>query len=131
MQKKSQKNAQKKTSHRSERVAELLQRELAIVLQTEIEDPRVKKATLTNVDLSPDLRHAKIYFTTLDDDDKEIQTVAHALNHAVSYLRRRIAKIIKLRLVPELYFVHDESLRKAQYLTTLINNIVPRDAKSD
>jgi ribosome-binding factor A len=119
----------KKVTHRVDRVAELLQRELAMLLQHEIQDPRVKGVTITTVKMSPDLRHARIYFTSLDE--QQITATTHALNHTVRYLRRRIAEIIELRVVPELLFVYDESITHALHLTQLLNSLTDSDKAKD
>ena len=119
----------KKITHRLERVSELLQRELAMLILNEIADPRVKGVTITTVKMTPDLQHARIYFTVLDET--QIKTSARALNHAVGFLRRRIAQAIQLRVVPDLFFVYDESLREAQHLTQILNSLPDTDTTKD
>jgi ribosome-binding factor A len=110
-----------KPSHRLSRVETQLMREVATILEREIDDPRIKGVTISHVDMSKDLHHAKIYFTLLEESQAE--KIGFALNHTVSYLRRRIGESLALRVVPELFFIYDEELHKAQHLTDLINNL--------
>lgn len=114
-----------KETQRQQRVAEMLQREIAMLLQTDIADQRAKFATLTRVIVSADLHYAKIFFTTLDES--KVEPTGYALNRAVSYLRRKIAANLKLRIVPELRFIYDESLEKTQQLLKLIDHAVKED----
>lgn len=116
-----------KVSHRLSRVEMQLMRQIATLLEREIDDPRIKDVTVTHVNISKDLRHARIYFTVLDDSKAE--KITFALNHTVSYLRRRIGETLALRVVPELFFTYDEDLQKAQHLMDLINKLNPDEKK--
>lgn len=106
-------------THRLQRIEESLQRELAELIQHELEDPRVKNVTLSSVKVSPDLSHAKIYFVTLDESKAD--NTAKGLNKAGHYLRRQLAKKLELRIIPELHFFYDTTLRQAQHVVELIN----------
>lgn len=117
-----------KVSHRLSRVETQLMRQIATLLEREIDDPRIKDVTISHVNMSKDLRHARIYFTVLDDS--QAQKITFALNHTVSYLRRRIGETLALRVVPEIFFIYDEDLNKAQKLTDLINRLNPDERKS-
>ena len=108
-------------SFRLARVAELIQREIGKLLINEVEDPRLKKVTLSRVKMSPDLRHARISFTVLNEEDAKYS--AKALNKAANFFRRHIAKELELRVVPELFFVYDEALHEAEDLVNLINKL--------
>jgi len=108
-------------SHRLSRIETEIMRELAILIEREIEDPRIKNVNITRVKISPDLRHARIFFTVLDD--KLAEKVTHGLKHAVTYLRRRIGETLSLRVVPELIFTYDQALRKAEHLMELIDRL--------
>ena len=110
-----------KTSHRLSRVETQLMRQVATLIEREIDDPRIPDVTISRVTMSKDLRHAKIYFTVLDE--KRAEKAVYALNHAVTYLRRRIGETLSLRIVPELFFIYDEELEKAQNLTNLIDRL--------
>jgi ribosome-binding factor A len=116
----------KKNFDRAYRVADLLQRELAILIQKELKDPRVGMVTITDVEVSGDLRYAKVYFSYLQSElsATDIET---ALNGAKGFLRSMLAKQLSLRTTPELKFMHDDSLRKGQHLDKLIEQAVNAD----
>ena len=108
-------------THRISRVEELIQRELGQLLITEIYDRRLKKVTFSRVKMSPDLRHARVSFTVLDEADAKYS--AKALNKAAHFFRKHIAKELDLRVVPELFFVYDKELHDAVELVDLINHL--------
>lgn len=110
---------------RTDRVAGLIQRKLAQIIQQEVKDPRLSGfVTLSAVKVSNDLGHAKIYFTVLNED-KELAT--SILNSAASFLRTVLARSIKLRTVPQLHFVYDESIEYGKRLSRLIDEANPSD----
>ncbi len=110
---------------RSDRVAELMQRQLSQIIRQEIKDPRLPAfVTISSVKVSGDLGHAKIYFTVFNDD---AQLTASILNAAASYLRSALAKVVKLRIVPQLHFVYDESVEYGRQLSKLIDKANPSE----
>jgi ribosome-binding factor A len=115
---------------RSRRIAALLKRELASLIQRELNDPRTTKATLTGVDVAPDLSHAKVYVTHLAGREHAHEIVA-ALNNAEGFLRRRLAGRIKLRVVPELRFSYDESVERGVAISALIDRARAQDRDTD
>lgn len=112
---------------RSRRVADQIQRILAGVIHNEVKDPRLGMVTVTTVRVSPDLRYAKVYVTLLDDEARE-ESVA-VLNRAAGFLRSRLGDELKLRVVPELRFVYDESIERAREMESLIEKAVREDQK--
>jgi len=108
---------------RPRKVAELIQRELSDLLLREVRDPRIGMVTLTAVDVSPDLSHAKVFFTVLGEDRKE--AAWRALNRAAGFLRSQLAHRIKLYAMPELRFVYDESVERGDRLSRLIDSVAP------
>ncbi len=94
---------------RSQRIAEQIQRELAEIIRLELKDPRVGMITLTDVEVTPDYSHAKIYFTRLGEH-AENATILKALEHASGFLRSELAHRMRLRIVPQLHFEYDESV---------------------
>ena len=108
-------------TQRPHRIAELIQQELASLLEFRTNDPRFKQVTVTFVNVSPDLRHAKIY--VLMHDEKELNKVLVALNKAHGYFRSEIAHNLNLRFTPKLTFVYDESISRGSYLSNLIDKI--------
>jgi ribosome-binding factor A len=108
--------------NRTDRISAVLQRELADLLRREIRDPRLTSMiSITAVEISRDLSHAKIYITQLESNPEAIKTTLKILNHAVPYLRTQIGNRIKLRIIPQLRFIYDESISHGAHLIDLIN----------
>lgn len=105
---------------RADRVADVIQHELAILLQHQAKDPRFAAVTITAVDVSPDLENANILISQLDES-KVAETVS-ALNKAAAYLRRELAQTIQLRYTPKLRFRYDDSLLRAERINKLLND---------
>jgi ribosome-binding factor A len=110
-------------SQRLRRVADQIQRELSDLLRSELKDPRVGMITLTGVEVSPDLAHAKVFFTTLGDADALSRTQA-GLQRAAGFLRSELGHRLKLRVTPELRFVHDASVEQGVRLSKLIDDAI-------
>jgi ribosome-binding factor A len=115
-----------KTSLRAGRIAEQIQRELAELIQLEVKDPRVGLVTLTGVEVTPDYAHAKVYFTSMKSADDALKAKA-ALEHAAGFLRSQLAHRMKLRITPQLHFVHDTSVEYGVRLSQLIDEAVSAD----
>lgn len=109
----------KKGFQRSDRVAEQVRRDLAALIQTELKDPRVGMISLTEVELTPDYAHAKVYFTTLHPE--HLADILKGLQRASGFLRRELGRRIKIHTLPELHFVHDASLERGASLSQLID----------
>jgi ribosome-binding factor A len=107
-------------SGRPEKLGDLIQRELSDLLRRELRDPRVGMVTITAVDVSPDLSHAKVFFTTLTRE--HIAEAAEGLGRAAGFLRSQLARRIKLYTTPELRFVYDESVERGDRLSRLIDS---------
>ena len=110
-------------SQRLRRVADQIQRELSELLRSELKDPRVGMITLTGVEVSPDLGHAKVFFTTLGDAEALARTEA-GLARASGFLRSELGHRLKLRVTPEVRFVHDPSVERGARLSKLIDDAV-------
>ncbi len=106
---------------RSQRVADQIQRDLAELIAMEVKDPRVGMVTLTEVQLSADYAHAKIFFTTLADDPQAIKNTQTGLTKASSFLRSQLGRRISIHTLPELHFVHDTSTSRGSALSKLID----------
>lgn len=110
---------------RTDRIEQLLQRELALLIQKEVKDPQGSSLiTLSAAHVSKDLRHAKVYFTVLNGDPHAAEGL---LNAAAPYLRTVLAKTWTQRTVPQLRFVHDASIEYAAELSRLIDKVSPAD----
>jgi ribosome-binding factor A len=105
---------------RTLRVAEQLQRELADLIRLELKDPRVGMVTLTEVDVAPDYKNAKVFFTLLGASD-QIAAATAGLNHAAGFLRHELGHRMALRAIPQLTFVYDESVERGVRLSQLID----------
>jgi ribosome-binding factor A len=100
-----------------------MQRELSTLLQREVRDPRVGMVTITSVDVSPDLSHAKVFFTILDKEKKD--ATAKGLQRAASFLRSQLSRRMSMYTTPELRFVYDESVERGDHLSRLIDSVIP------
>lgn len=108
---------------RSSRISDLLQREIAVMIQQDIKDPRLgKMVTVSAVEISRDLSFAKVYITQLDTEKESIQATLKILNHAAGYIRSQLGQRVKLRLTPQLKFVYDESISHGAYLSDLMKD---------
>jgi len=110
---------------RSERVAGTLRRELAQLIQKEVKDPEVGFIGLSDVEVSRDISHAKI-FVTVFESEKATDSIK-ALNKAAGYLRKRLGQEMRIRSVPELHFVHDASVETGLQMDSLIEAAVASD----
>tara|TARA_B100000768_G_scaffold38981_1_gene37854 strand:+ start:11088 stop:11492 length:405 start_codon:yes stop_codon:yes gene_type:complete len=107
---------------RAERVSDAVQQELAVLIREGVRDPRVGMVSVTDVDVSRDLAYAKVHVTFLGERTQEqIDEAMSALNGASGYLRKLLASSIKLRITPKLTFLFDESGRRGQHLSALID----------
>jgi ribosome-binding factor A len=105
------------------RVEEVIQREIAILIQQEIKDPRVGLVTVSGVDISPDLKHAKIFVTSLNDAADPDDSIK-ALNHAARFLRHELAKRVYLKTIPDIRFIYDRSVKEGTRLAEMIDAAV-------
>ena len=103
---------------RSIRVADQIRRELAILVARDVADPRVGELTVSGVDLSPDMRHAKVMVTPGRESDGDASVAA--LNRAAGFLRSRLGRRIRMRRLPSLVFEHDRTLEHALRIEALI-----------
>ena len=111
---------------RPDRVADQIRAELALLLSREVHDPGVGFVTLTRVQISPDLQVVRVYYTSLGDE-KSRHTTARALERAAPFLRRQIGSRVRLRRVPEIRFLYDESIAGQDRIEQLLNEIRSRD----
>jgi ribosome-binding factor A len=107
---------------RAERVSDAVQQELAVLIREEIRDPRVGMVNVNSVDVSRDLAYAKVHVTFVGDrSEDDISAAIAALNGASGYLRKCLAASIKLRVTPKLTFLYDETGRRGQQISALID----------
>ena len=116
---------------RPQRVSQELQKEIAMILQREIKDPRLgMMVTVSGVEVSRDLAYAKVFVTFLNDKDEEaVKNGLKALKEASGYIRILLGKAMRLRIVPELTFFYDNSLIEGMRMSNLVSNVVKNDAE--
>lgn len=113
------------TFKRSDRIAEMIQRKLSVLIPQVVKDPRLPSfLTISSVDVSSDLSLAKVYFTVFNADVLETAAI---LNAAASYLRKALARTMTIRTVPALHFIYDESIEYGRKLSKLINDLDEKD----
>ncbi len=105
---------------RVDKVAEEIRREVSTILQKEMHDPRIGFTTVTRVDLTPDLRFAKIFFSVYGTE-KEWEATAEGLEHATPFIRRLLGERLGLRFVPDVLFRADHS---AEYSIRVEENLM-------
>ena len=110
---------------RAQRVGDQIQRELAVMIPREVKDPRLGFVTLTGVDVSRDLGHAKVYVTLMNSEVPEvIEDNLEVLREAAGYLRMLLGKEIRIRSIPQLHFHYDDSVTRVAYMSSLFERAV-------
>lgn len=111
---------------RSQRVVEQIRRELAELIRLEVKDPRVGFITLTDVEISPDYAHAKVFFTSMTGETGLEDTLS-GLRRASGFLRRELGRRVRIHTTPELHFHYDKSVEEGSRLSQLIDEVVRDD----
>jgi ribosome-binding factor A len=110
-------------SRRSERTSKLIQREISELLEREVNDPRLCKfISVTEVTLSPDLKHAKIFVSTLGTEINKEDLLA-GFNNASGFLRKELAAHLRLKQIPQLSFCYDDSIERGARLLKLMGEL--------
>ena len=107
-------------SYRTERVNELMRRELVLLLKQETKDPRLKQVVITDVIVSRDLNSAKIFFSV---DEDSIKIVASLLNKASGFFRSSLSKTLNLRHTPTLSFIYDAAPNTGARIDDLLSKL--------
>lgn len=115
-----------KDSNRPRRVAELIRRELAMIIPRELDDPHAHQITLTGAEVSRDMSSARIYFSLLSGA-AEARQVTKSLNSAAGFLRHALMARVSLRAVPALRFYFDESVERGARIDSLIEQAIAED----
>ena len=111
---------------RSQRVVEQIRRELAELIRLEVKDPRVGFITLTDVEITPDYAHAKVFFTNMTGEG-DVPGILQGLRRASGFLRRELGRRIRIHTIPELHFHYDRSVEEGSRLSQLIDEVVKED----
>ncbi|HTZ11571.1 MAG TPA: 30S ribosome-binding factor RbfA [Candidatus Margulisiibacteriota bacterium] len=111
---------------RQERVAEAIKKEVSLIIHDELKDPRLGFVTITGVDISQDLRHAKILFSVLGKEEEHKKT-QEALDSALGFIRRLLAQRVRLMFAPEIIFREDKSSEYSVRIEEVLNEIKEQD----
>lgn len=113
---------------RAQRVADFLRKELSSLILLELRDPRVGMVSITDVELSRDLAHAKVYVTVLGKDSEEDAAESmQALNQAAGFFRTEISRQSKMRTIPAIRFIFDDSVQRGHKMSMLIDQALQSD----
>ena len=113
---------------RQDQLGEVIAHELSDLIRMRMKDPRIGFASITDVDLSADLRHAKVFVSVMGEPEEQRATLA-GLNHATGYLRHELAQRLTVRHTPDITFRLDESIARGAHLLDLINQVSSRAAE--
>ena len=114
-------------AYRQEKLGELIAAELSDLLRTRVKDPRVGFASITRVEMSGDLRYAKVFVSVMGDNEEQKETMK-GLKNATGFLRHELASRLTLRFMPELVFKLDHSIEEGSRILELINKVEREDA---
>jgi ribosome-binding factor A len=112
------------TSRRTQKVAEAVREVVSMAILTELKDPRVQDVTVTYVEASPDLRHAKVHVSVMGDDTRQ-QLSLRGLQSAAGFLQAKIAKQIDLRYTPKLVFLLDQGVKRSIEIAQILREVLP------
>lgn len=116
-------------SYRPTRVGELLQVEIANLLLRHLKDPRLSMATISHVEVSPDLRHACVYISRIGNDAEQ-QAALDGFDRASGFIRSQLGKHLKLRRTPELTFKLDTAIAHGVRISRLLHDLVPATSRA-
>ena len=107
---------------RMEKINKQIQREISLILQRELADPRLQFVTITSAEVSKDLQHAKVTFTVLGAA-KEVEQAQRSLDGARGIIRKYIGQRIEMRYTPEIFFIYDESVERSARIEEKLKEI--------
>jgi ribosome-binding factor A len=113
--------------NRTDRIGDVMMRELSVIIQQELKDPRVGMITIAEVRVSKDLAYAKVFVSVMMEE-KSAETL-EGLNKAAGFLRAQLAKRMSIRVIPQLRFVYDDTTIKANRISRMIDDAVASDKK--
>lgn len=109
-------------NYRAHRLAEELKNEISMIIAQDVRDPRVGLTTITRVEVSPDLRHARVFVSIFGSQEEKIRTL-QALAAATPFIRKQVGARIRLRHTPELLFSYDDAVEYGDRMAQLIDEI--------
>jgi ribosome-binding factor A len=111
-----------KRTRRTERLSGLLLQEISSLLLREVNDPRVRAVTFTAVDVTPDLRLARVFFSVLDPERQQ-EDASQGLDSAKGLIKRALGPRLSLRYMPDLEFIYDASIQRAERIDNLLKTV--------
>lgn len=114
------------TSYRAVRVAELIQAEIAALLLRDLKDPRLDMSTVSRVEVSPDLRHARIYISRIGTESEQQAAIA-GFQRAAGFIRNQLGKRLKLRYIPLLEFTLDTAIAYGVRISSMLHDLLPTE----
>ena len=121
---------EKNSGFREFKLADQIQKELSILFQKEVKDPRIGFLTITDVEVSFDLSIAKVYYSVYPSNKDKIRFVSEGLDAVKSFLRFKLAKSIRIHHLPDLKFIYDDSVEKGRNLSNLIEKACAQSQKN-
>ena len=114
------------SSRRVLKVAEAIRETVSMAILVDLKDPRVSDVTVTFVEVSSDLRYAKVHVSVMGDEKKQ-QLCLQGLKHSTGYLQKKVGDRVELRYTPRLQFVHDKGLKNAMEVTRILQEVLPAE----
>ena len=118
------------SSQRAQRVAETIHKEISSLLIKGLKDPRIGFVTITSVDVTSDLRQARIYYTLMGSQESRAETQA-GLDSCSSYIRQQLGRQLRLRFIPEIHFEYDASFDYGQKIEKLLSEVKADESNND
>jgi ribosome-binding factor A len=117
-------------SRRTEKAAEAIRGVVSMAILAELQDPRVRNVTVTHVEVSADLRHAKVHVSVMGDEKQE-SLCLHGLRSAAGFLQSKIAERIDIRYTPKLSFVLDQGVKRSIAVATILREVLPHEEAAE
>ena len=111
-------------SERGHRIADQIQRDLSELIRLEVKDPRLGLVTITDVEVTPDYAHARVFYSVLPDDPAQLARTAEGLAACRGFLRAKLGRMLKIHQTPELHFTRDDSTARAIAMSELIDRAI-------
>jgi ribosome-binding factor A len=112
------------SSRRVQKAAEAIREVVSLSILTDLKDPRIENVTVTYVEVSADMRHAKVHVSVMGDDTQQRKSL-HGLQHAAGYLQAKVAKRIDTRYTPRLKFILDQGVKKSIEIEKILDSVLP------
>ncbi len=112
------------SSRRAQKVAEAIREVVSMAILTELKDPRVSDVTVTYVEVSPDLRHAKVHVSVMGDETRQ-QLSLRGLQSAAGFLQAKIARQLEMRYTPRLNFLLDQGVKRSIEIAQILREVLP------